>query len=84
MATQCLYTPQEALADKYSKFDEASGEPTHDKEGNALEGKVGLACFHPGRRASLVLRPASRTAACLAPLMHLTSHCCPHPTYQTV
>ena len=31
---------QEALSDKYSKFDEATGEPTHDKEGTALDGKV--------------------------------------------
>ncbi|PNH12085.1 Cysteine--tRNA ligase, cytoplasmic [Tetrabaena socialis] len=31
----------EALSDKYSQFDAASGEPTHDKEGKPLEGKVG-------------------------------------------
>jgi len=30
----------EALADKYSKFDEANGEPTHDAAGGALEGKA--------------------------------------------
>lgn len=35
-----MLRPQEALADKYSKFDPASGEPTHDKEGQALEGKA--------------------------------------------
>lgn len=29
-----------ALADKYSQFDEETGEPTHDKEGQPLEGKV--------------------------------------------
>jgi hypothetical protein len=32
-------SPQQGLAEKY-KFDEA-GEPSHDKDGNALEGKVG-------------------------------------------
>ncbi len=31
---------QEALSDKYSKFDETTGEPTHDKDGAALDGKV--------------------------------------------
>ena len=31
---------QEALRDKYSQFDPASGEPTHDKEGKPLEGKA--------------------------------------------
>ncbi|KAL4430549.1 hypothetical protein ABPG77_005789 [Micractinium sp. CCAP 211/92] len=31
---------QEALADKYSRWDAATGEPTHDKEGAALEGKA--------------------------------------------
>ena len=35
-----LPSVREALADKYSKFDEATDEPTHDKEGAALEGKV--------------------------------------------
>jgi len=29
-----------ALADKYNQFDEETGEPTHDKEGQPLEGKV--------------------------------------------
>lgn len=31
---------QEALADKFSTWDPASGDPTHDKEGAALEGKA--------------------------------------------
>lgn len=31
---------QEALADKYSQFDPVTGEPTHAKDGNVLEGKV--------------------------------------------
>lgn len=35
-----LPDPQAALSDKYSKFDAATGVPTHDKDGNALEGKV--------------------------------------------
>jgi len=35
-----LPSVREALADKYSKFDEATDEPTHDKEGTALEGKA--------------------------------------------
>lgn len=35
-----LAPPAVALADKYSAFDAASGEPTHDKDGNALEGKA--------------------------------------------
>lgn len=30
----------DSLADKYSRFDLATGEPTHDKDGNELEGKV--------------------------------------------
>jgi hypothetical protein len=30
----------EALADKYSQWDAVSGEPTHDREGAALEGKA--------------------------------------------
>jgi hypothetical protein len=39
-----LPSEQEALSDRYSKFDEA-GEPTHDKEGQPLEGKVsGCTC----------------------------------------
>lgn len=35
-----LPTAQAALSDKYSQFDEATGEPTHDKDGAALEGKA--------------------------------------------
>ena len=31
---------EQVLADKYSRFDAASGEPTHDKEGTELDGKV--------------------------------------------
>ncbi|KAI8470955.1 MAG: hypothetical protein J3K34DRAFT_419036 [Monoraphidium minutum] len=33
-------TPQEQLADKYSRFDPASGDPTHAKDGAELEGKA--------------------------------------------
>ena len=33
---------EQVLADKYSRFDAASGEPTHDKEGAELDGKVRL------------------------------------------
>ncbi|GFH31790.1 tRNA-synt_1e domain-containing protein, partial [Haematococcus lacustris] len=29
-----------ALADKYSKFDSGNGEPSHDKDGNELDGKA--------------------------------------------
>lgn len=36
-----LPSEQEALSDRYSRFDEATGEPTHDKDGQPLEGKVG-------------------------------------------
>lgn len=35
-----LPTTEEALKEKYSKFDPESGEPTHDAEGNVLEGKA--------------------------------------------
>ena len=35
-----LPSPQEVLKEKYSKFDEVSGEPTHDAEGAVLEGKA--------------------------------------------
>lgn len=31
---------EQVLSDKYSRFDAASGEPTHDKEGAELDGKV--------------------------------------------
>eukprot|EP00879_Flechtneria_rotunda_P016738 GHRR01017519.1.p1 GENE.GHRR01017519.1~~GHRR01017519.1.p1 ORF type:complete len:787 (+),score=316.08 GHRR01017519.1:800-3160(+) len=31
---------REALTDKYSQFDQATGEPTHGKDGQLLEGKV--------------------------------------------
>jgi hypothetical protein len=31
---------EESLSDKYSRFDE-SGDPSHDKDGNELVGKVG-------------------------------------------
>eukprot|EP00198_Chlamydomonas_reinhardtii_P013988 XP_001703325.1 predicted protein [Chlamydomonas reinhardtii] len=63
MATQCLYTPQEALADKYSKFDEASGEPTHDKEGNALEGKAKDKARKDYEKAAKVREPLSKKLA---------------------
>ncbi len=33
-------SPQEALKEKYSKFSEETGEPTHDAEGAVLEGKA--------------------------------------------
>ena len=35
-----LPPPSEQLADKYSKFDDETGEPTHGKDGAELEGKV--------------------------------------------
>jgi cysteinyl-tRNA synthetase len=35
-----LPSPQEALKEKYSKFSEETGEPTHDAEGAVLEGKA--------------------------------------------
>ena len=35
-----LPSPQDALKEKYSKFDETTGEPTHDVAGVALEGKA--------------------------------------------
>lgn len=31
---------QDGLRGKYSAFNDASGEPTHDKDGKPLEGKV--------------------------------------------
>lgn len=34
-----LPSPEQSLSDKYSRFDPASGEPTHDKDGVELEGK---------------------------------------------
>jgi hypothetical protein len=39
-----LPSEREALADRYSAFDEA-GEPTHDKDGQLLEGKVCMFCL---------------------------------------
>lgn len=35
-----LPSPQEALKEKYSKFDKSTGEPTHDAQGTLLEGKA--------------------------------------------
>jgi hypothetical protein len=35
-----LPSPQEALQEKYSKFNEETGEPTHDAKGTALDGKA--------------------------------------------
>jgi len=35
-----LPSPQEALKEKYSKFSEETGEPTHDAEGAVLEGRA--------------------------------------------
>lgn len=55
------HRPQAVLSDKYSKFDPQSGEPTHDKDGAELEGKVGggrfLGGFSRGRPAA---RPGRR------------------------
>ncbi|KAG2499369.1 hypothetical protein HYH03_002944 [Edaphochlamys debaryana] len=54
---------QEALADKYSKFDEASGEPTHDKEGNALEGKAKDKARKDYEKAAKVREPLAKKLA---------------------
>jgi cysteinyl-tRNA synthetase len=35
-----LPSAQEALAEKYSRFDDVTGEPTHDASGSVLEGKA--------------------------------------------
>ncbi|KAG2442848.1 hypothetical protein HXX76_002927 [Chlamydomonas incerta] len=54
---------QEALSDKYSKFDAASGEPTHDKEGNALEGKAKDKARKDFEKAAKVREPLSKKLA---------------------
>jgi cysteinyl-tRNA synthetase len=40
-----LPSVEQSLSDRYSKFDAVTGYPTHDKDGNELEGKVRNKCF---------------------------------------
>lgn len=54
---------QEALSDKYSKFDEATGEPTHDKEGNALDGKAKDKARKDFEKAAKVREPLAKKLA---------------------
>ncbi|KXZ56656.1 hypothetical protein GPECTOR_1g591 [Gonium pectorale] len=58
-----LPSVQEALADKYSRFDEASGEPSHDKDGNQLEGKAKDKARKDYEKAAKVREPLSKKLA---------------------
>ncbi|GLC35821.1 hypothetical protein PLESTB_000497800 [Pleodorina starrii] len=54
---------QEALADKFSQFDPASGEPTHDKEGKPLEGKAKDKARKDVEKAAKVREPLTKKLA---------------------
>jgi hypothetical protein len=49
-----------SLSEKYSKFDSATGEPTHDKEGVALEGKAKDKAMKDFDKAKKVLEPLAK------------------------
>jgi len=54
---------QEALADKYSKFDAATGEPTHDKDGQELDGKARDKARKDFEKAKKVREPLAKKLA---------------------
>ncbi|KAJ9527318.1 hypothetical protein QJQ45_025537 [Haematococcus lacustris] len=52
-----------ALADKYSKFDAGTGEPSHDKDGNELDGKAKDKARKEFERAKKVREPLVKKLA---------------------
>lgn len=55
--------PQAQLADKYSRFDAETGDPTHDKDGAELEGKVRSRSSSSGQRPAVLCGGAAARAA---------------------
>lgn len=51
---------EQSLADKYSRFDAATGEPTHDKDGSELEGKAKDKARKDVEKAKKVLDPLTK------------------------
>eukprot|EP00195_Chlamydomonas_chlamydogama_P001473 CAMPEP_0202920984 /NCGR_PEP_ID=MMETSP1392-20130828/77139_1 /ASSEMBLY_ACC=CAM_ASM_000868 /TAXON_ID=225041 /ORGANISM="Chlamydomonas chlamydogama, Strain SAG 11-48b" /LENGTH=790 /DNA_ID=CAMNT_0049614513 /DNA_START=176 /DNA_END=2548 /DNA_ORIENTATION=+ len=58
-----LPSVEASLSDKYSRFDPATGEPTHDKEGKELEGKAKDKAKKDLEKARKVLEPLTKKQA---------------------
>jgi hypothetical protein len=56
---------QAQLADRYSKFDPETGDPTHDKDGAELEGKVRAAAARRGQAGGARALQRGTPASCL-------------------
>ena len=58
-----LPSPEQSMSDKYSRFDAASGDPTHDKEGAKLEGKAKDKARKDMDKARKIMEPLAKKMA---------------------